>query len=378
MKLTCWLAPFLVPCVAFAGDGAQPASKAAADVASISALAFGPDGVLFLGDSRAGAVHALDLGERDAPSEGTRYAMLDIEARIAALVGTKEADVMIHDLAADPRSRAVYLAVSRGRAKQTMEWHIPNEVADADILIRVVPDGSIELVEYGAMKRTSVKLPNPTDDHAHLWKPDTTVRGDAITDMAFVDGHLLVSGLSNEEFAAVLWRVPYPFDGKVASTTLEIFHGAHGEYETYAPIRAFVPYDFDGEPYVLASYLCTPFVEFEANALQDAEHIRGRTIAELGSGNYPVDMIVYSKGGEDRVLIANSNLPMMILKTADIASFDGELTTEPDGYIAGVPYEVRSGTGITQMDRLGDDAIVMLQRMSNGKLQLATWSTERF
>ena len=47
---------------------------------------------------------------------------------------------------------------------------------------------------------------------------------------------------------------------------------------------------------------------FPMDDLKDGGHVKGRTIGELGSGNYPLDMVVYQKNGRDRLLIANSNL----------------------------------------------------------------------
>ena len=39
-----------------------------------------------------------------------------------------------------------------------------------------------------------------------------------------------------------MWKVAYPFAGAVSVTTIENYHGAHGKYETEAPVRTFVPY----------------------------------------------------------------------------------------------------------------------------------------
>ena len=40
--------------------------------------------------------------------------------------------------------------------------------------------------------------------------------------------------------------------------------------------------------------------------LKAGETVKGITIAELGNGNRPLDMIVYKKGGKDFILLANS------------------------------------------------------------------------
>jgi hypothetical protein len=43
----------------------------------------------------------------------------------------------------------------------------------------------------------------------------------------------------------------------VVATTLENYHGAHGKYETEAPVRAFVTYPLKGKSHLLAAYLPT-------------------------------------------------------------------------------------------------------------------------
>jgi hypothetical protein len=149
-------------------------------------------------------------------------------------------------------------------------------------------------------------------------------------------------------------------------------------YETHAPIRAFVPYVLNRKPHLLAAYLCTPFVTFQVDDLKDGQHVKGRTVGEFGSGNYPVDMIVYKKDGQDRILIANSNLPFMIVDPKSVEKHKGEITKEVEGYLAGVTYEPRSGTGVQQLDILNDDYILALQRLPGGTMDMVSLQVRRF
>ena len=68
---------------------------------------------------------------------------------------------------------------------------------------------------------------------------------------------MYVAGLSNEEFASNFRRLAFPFNDHMDATSLEIFHVAHGRYETHAPVRTFMPFEIDGEPQILAAYTCT-------------------------------------------------------------------------------------------------------------------------
>lgn len=358
-------------------------------IESMSTLAFGPGGLLFVGDARAGSVVAVDTGDVSPGEVGERFGLSDLETKLAAMLGTRASEVLIHDLAVNPASHNMYLAVSRGRAGWGSRWDLPNELADATVLVRVRTDGHLEEVPLTDLRWSRAALPDPVDAaKEHRWKKGVSLRTDTITDLVWDDGTLWVAGLSNEEFASALWRLPFPFgtttsetktgETKTTKTTVEIFHGAHGEWETHAPIRTLVPYTLGEKRQILASYLCTPLVVFDTEQLSDGAHVKGRTVAELGSGNYPLDMVVYEKAGSERLLIANSNLPLMIVDPADIAAFAGAITSEVDGYLAGVPFEIRSGAGVQQLDVLDETRLVALQRLPGGTLDLVTLDTRRF
>jgi hypothetical protein len=351
-------------------------------IQSISELAFGPEGVLFVGDARGGAVFALDLGDTKPRGKSDPVNVQDVEARIAARLGTKASEIMVHDLAVNPISQNVYLSVSRGRGKWTLDSQLPNHVADADILLRIPADGngeSIDVISLANVRYARKEIPDPIGaDKMHPWLKGISRRTDSISDMAYADGTLYVAGLSNEEFASTMWTMPFPFRNDVTTTTLEIYHGSHGQFETEAPIRAFVPYELDGRSELLAAYLCTPLVVFRTADLQNGKHIKGRTVGEFGFGNYPLDMVVYRKDGKDKLLIANSNLPFMIVDPKDLEAYHGSITSPVKGYLAGVPYEPRSGTGILQMDRLNDKFILTLRRLPAGDLKLQSLPVDRF
>jgi len=353
--------------------------KGKPEILSMSALAFGPDGVLFVGDSRAGAVFALDLGDRTAREVGKPSDVQDVEGKLAALLGATPADVLVHDMAVNPLSKNVYLAVSRGRTQLASEWALPNDVADATVLVKIDDAQRFSVVDLSSAAHARLELPNPVDPaKKHGWKEGLSLRTETITDIAYEGGALWVAGLSNEEFASTMWRADYPFAGAVAATTIENYHGAHGKYETEAPVRAFVPFPLHGKTYLVAAYLCTPLVTFEASTLQDKKHVRGRTIGEFGSGNYPLDMVVYKNKDRQKLLIANSNLPFMIVDPKDVEAYAGEITAEVPGYTAGVRVESRSGTGVQQLDNLGDDHVVVLRRLMGGRLDLVPISVRRF
>jgi hypothetical protein len=366
---------------AFAPNATAEMRSGDPELRSMGTLEFGPNGTLFIGDSVAGQIVAIQIAAEvpQAPSEGLH--VTDLESKFAALIGTAAENILIHDLAVHPISLDVYVSVSRGRGKWDSRWSVPNDLADANVLLRIHPDGSFSEFEVSAVMFDSVMLPNPVDaEAAHMWKKDTKLRVDTITDLVLDQGTLYVAGLSNEEFSATMWQVPFPFGDDAEFATLEIFHGAHGEFETHAPIRTFLPYDQNGETQIFASYLCTPLVTFSAKDLSDGQHIRGRTVAEFGSGNYPLDMVWCELDDTQRIVMANSMLPLMTIDPADILDPDYDITAKVEGYAAGVPFVARSGSGIQQLDNYDDNNLVALQRMPSGRLDLNTldlaWLTQ--
>ncbi len=367
---------------------AVPAGRAAAfpgltpgrpDIRSIGTLVFGSDGVLFIGDSRGGAVIAVDTGDRTPAEAPDTFGIKDLEAKIAAVLGTTAEDVMIHDMAVNPVSRSTYFSVSRARRQWNDRWSLPNDLADADVLLRVTVEEKFELVSLDDVPHRRITLPNPVGTEAkHPWKKDLPMRVEAITDMAVHDGTLYVSGLSNEEFSAALWKID-PSTGDAAWTTVEIYHGAHGEWETSAPIRTFLPYTLDGTDYMLASYLCTPLVAFPLADLREGEHVKGHTIAEFGSGNYPMDMLRVRWKDRDIFVMSNSQLPLMTFTPEAVREELKKpgITRETPTYTEGVPYTARAGTGVQHIDNFSDKAVAGLQRMPSGRLDLVLYSIER-
>ena len=103
--------------------------------------------------------------------------------------------------------------------------------------------------------------------------------------------------------------------------------------------------------------------------LQPGAKVKGTTIAELGSGNQPLDMITYTKAGKSYILLNNSNRGVMKMVADNLGNFK-PITTPTD--IAGVPYEsIKTLTGVTQLDKVDDNTAVILAQAGTG-IQLKT------
>src|SRR4051812_24303587 len=86
-----------------------------APLKSAGPLAFGPDGVLFIGDSAGAQVIALDTNDHAASGPAAAFEIKGINQKIAAMLGTAADQIMVNDAVVNPVSKKIYLSVSRGR-----------------------------------------------------------------------------------------------------------------------------------------------------------------------------------------------------------------------------------------------------------------------
>lgn len=330
------------------------ASMAEAPLALKSAgpITFGPDGVLFVADTKAASIIAIDTHDKRASGPAKPLKVQAINEKLAALLGTSADQILINDMAVNPSSRNVYLAVSRGRGPDAKP-----------VLAKVSTDGQLALLPTEKVKHARAELPDaPVDGVVGQGNRQSNPRLESITDIAYFDGRLLVAGLSNEEFASTLRAIPYPFEKVASGTSVEIFHGAHGRFETRSPVRTFVPITVGNEPHVLAAYTCTPLVQFSLKELAPGAKVKGKTIAELGNRNRPLDMIVYQKGGKDYLLLANSSRGIMKMSTDEIQKLDA-IDTPVKEERKGLAYEtLESWKNIDQLDRFDADNALVLRR----------------
>ena len=88
------------------------------------------------------------------------------------------------------------------------------------------------------VKFSRAELPDaPVDGVVGDGNRQSNPRQESITDIAFFQDRVLIAGLCNEEFASTLRAIPFPFETVAHGTSVEIYHGAHGRFETRAPVR---------------------------------------------------------------------------------------------------------------------------------------------
>lgn len=344
---------------AWSWDLTTSLKQGSVDLKSAGPLAFGPDGVLFVGDRQAAAVVAIATGDTSGNPETVNLNVKGLGDKVAAALGATSRVVQIVDLAVNPLSGNAYLSVARGRG-----------VNAPGVLLRVTPDGNISEVNLKNVKSASAELPN-SPAVGSVGRRNRPQRPLSITDLAYFEGRVLVAGLSTEDFASTLRSIPYPFKEVDKGTGVEIYHGAHGKFETHSPVQTFATYGINNQPHLLAAYTCTPLVKFPLTDLAPGKKVRGTTVAELGNGNRPLDMFVYRKGGKDYVLLANSRRGVMKITTDGIGQNEG--ITEKIRGTEGQTYDtIAELEGVLQLDRLNkQNALVLVQR-EEGAIDLQT------
>ena len=311
---------------------AQPVNshspRSAGPLRSAGALAFGPDNVLFVGDIAGSAVHAFALRDNDlTPQTGVELGnfhnfegvdlVLGLDVKLAALMGATYENIVINDMAIHQPTQQIFLSVERGRG------------SDVIPAIVKVNHGQLEALNLDDIPRSNVRIPNEPDDNARLeFEPQQVY---AITDVKYYNGEVFVTGISNQRFASSLYRIPYPFTGEKATSTVEIWHPVHGEFETRAPIIRQLIREVRGEPHLFAVYGCTPLVRFPLAALKDGAHVRGDTIGELGYGSNPLDMFTFNNpfDHKDYLLVTIDVRGAAQIAAADLETAPPEPTGRP-------------------------------------------------
>ncbi|GMN08906.1 hypothetical protein MTsPCn9_06380 [Croceitalea sp. MTPC9] len=323
-------------------------------ISSINSMAFGPEGILFIGDSKSAQIVAVDLSGQ-TKMDHSKLRIDRIDQLLADMIGSATDELQITDMVVDPSSNNIYVSVNHSSGKS--------------LLFKVI-DNTLKQVPLTAVSFSKISLDDPIAMGAKD-RRDRDLRKWAVADIGYSEGKVMVSGLSNKEFASTFRVINFPFENKQAHGSLEIYHAAHGKYETHAPIKAFLATNVGNEHHLVAGYTCTPLVLFPMEKIELGRHNKGRTVAELGSGNSPVDMIEVGSGEKRFLLIANTNRPLMRMKFADIEAYKQSMTNPVTikGATEGVAYVNMPFVNVQQLDNL-EDGYVMIQREANGNLAL--------
>ncbi len=315
------------------------------ELQSAGPMAFGPSGVLFVGDPQAAKVYAINT-EDSGKSDGS-YDIADVTARLSKAFGGK--DLTVVDMAVNPETGNAFFSIAGGGRGH---------------LAKIASDGTVTPLNLDKIGHATATLPNPPEDKlVQRGRRQSNPRTQSITDLAYTDGKVLVAGLQAGESPSSVREFDFPFRDRSEGMRVEIYHAAHGRSEDYAAIQTFVPFNIGGEANLLAGFTCTPLVKIPVKKMSSSEKVTGTTVAELGNRNRPLDMIVYKSGGKDFLLMANSARGVMKVSTDELERNQGLTERVSGGGTAGQSYETIDWLkGVVQLDKVDDQhALVMIQ-----------------
>ncbi len=326
------------------------------ELTSVGPLEFGPSGLLFIADPQAATIYAIVAEDKLGEPAQVRHQVENLDQKISSLVGGQ---ATIRDIKANPQTGSLFLAVAvRGRAPA---------------LVKIDPAGQLSEVALGNIPHSKIVLPDaPENKEVQVGTRRVNNRPNSITDLAWAHGELIVAGAVSASAPAAVRAIPFPFQQIDRGTSIEIYHAAHGRSENYALAQTVVPLVINGEPNILAGFVCTPLVKFPLEGIKQNEKLTGTTVAELGNRNRPIDMIVYEKGGKTWLLSANTARGVMKISTEQI---DSHALTEPvrGGGTAGQSFETLADLqNVVQLAKLNNTHAVILVQPEEGVLHLRT------
>ena len=360
-RILCVLFVFgALPSAAFGGDVLGETTTGSPKIMAIDVIGFAPDGVLIIADGRGGqliAVKTLDTVSAKPLAKKTE----NIQQKLAAKLGAKSDGISILDMAVNPESGRVYFAIRRQADKQYV----------------ILRTNGADFDEFQLNNVTYARLALPKSDRAPVSR---------VTDLAWADDRILAGARANEEFASKLLVINAPLNhaSQIDIYSAETYHVAHGRWETKAPMSALIPFKEKGKSYVVGAFSCTPVVKYPIDTLKPGAKVKGTSVLELGSGNRPLDMISYEKDGKPYVL-ANTfrfhhekrpfgpspywtvRFGQDVLQEEEkvnqqaLRRLGKDSTPSTDRVVM-----IESLHGVTQMDKLNGEMIVILRETKGG------------
>jgi len=368
----------------------SPPAQAKAETRNIpqysGSITFSPEGVLFVGDNIGSAVFAYrtDPSQADPRDKEVKPFEIDqIDSAIARAIKAKASELQVNDMAVHPITHEVYISISKLSGGKV-----------TPVVVKISATGKITTVDLNAEDRTEYKIKDSPTPNQHFiqraWmvpdaekyreKAETSMRSMTIVDMKFHNGELYIAGISNEEFASTLRRVPYPFTGEVSTIHVKIYHTSHAQYETRAPIRAMTFADVDGKDTLVAAYTCSPVVLIPVDELKDGAKVEGRVVGDMGNGQ-PISMVNINYNGIPTIFVTNGAhspryIPVSDLQNAQVYTPENsphhmQLDTSPPYPLGAVGKAVFFWGASMRADLLNEKFLISLTRdTQSGDLNL--------
>lgn len=359
------------------------------NVKSLGTMVFNNEGILFVGDNISGLILAFDFSSEKQKKKNFELNIYNIDAQIAAALGTSQGSVQVNDIAVHPKSGEVYLSVTRGHGLDALpallKVNADNQLITIDISRVPVTSQSLSKLpsidSKIGLRGTARSAPTPKE----VAKSQRSLRTLAIVAMEYHNGELFVAGISNEEFCSVLRRMSYPFDGTESISNIEMYHIVHDNYETRAPIRSMAVKTIDDKAHLVAAYTCSPLVLIPLEELQDGQKVKAKTVGDMGNGQ-PIDMVPFKMKSEEMLFVTNNSRSPMVIP---VKGLNGAKAVTKKDFKRGPKLDVNpimpygpvgkpvmfSGASL-RIDLLNDSKFISLNRgFETGNLDLISLNT---
>lgn len=347
-----------------AGKVIQKSITGSPAIGRIDVLSFAPGGVLLIGDGSKQQIIAVETG-KSGKHTGTLVDIKGFTGKIAGKLGVSQKDVEVIDLAVNPDSGTLFVAVRKQDDKSYL-------------ILEVATDGSISHFQLKNVRHARVAL--PAGDKAPVSK---------ITDVAWAGNRLVAAARCSEIFSSKIFSTEGALVHNQAGQlfSAETYHVAHKKWETKAPMSVLIPYEEDGKHYIVGAFSCTPVVKYPIDDLKPGAKIKGISMIELGSGNRPLDMFAYQQGGKASVLANTYRFhhakrpfgpsPYWAVRfDQDVLAANDKVNEKafrrPTGKQAAVDTMemVDAYHGVVQMDRLNDKTAIALRTAADKEFDL--------
>ncbi len=327
-------------------------TKGTPSLSKVDVIGFAPGGVLLIGDGAKQQIVAVKTGDRARPGKKFKE-IKGFAGEVAGRLGVGTKDVALLDMAVNPDSGRLYVVARRQDTK-------------AYFFVTVSPTGEIAQFDLEDVHYAQVPLPKGDSTPVSL-----------VTDLAWAGDRLVAAARCNEEFRSKIFATEgslvHGKSGQLA--TAESYHVSHRKWETKAPMSVLIPFEENGEHYIIGAFSCTPVVKYPVSDIKPGGKVKGISMIELGSGNRPLDMFAYSKNGKASVLANTLRFhhkrkpfgpsPYWAARfDRDLLAGDDQVNEKATRRLKG--YEpitekielVEAFHGVTQMDRLNDDSAI--------------------
>jgi hypothetical protein len=259
------------------------------ELASLDRIAFGPGGVILLGDGAKDRIVAVETGDTGTGEDLTFNRVDNLTTRIASAIGTEVApiEIQVRDIAVNPLTKRMYIAAWRSTdISPHLLWLDANGAAHEVDMSQVV---------YASVSYSPIQTP-----------------GSTVTDIAWLDGLVVASVMKQAAVASHVVMIETPFEHGAPSAFMKprIYHRSASSWMTDIAIdRLFVfPGNFN-QQWMGLSFAGTPVSKYQVSELLGGPvQQTGRTQFDFGLGRSIRDFVYYDDGKDEWLLAAVFNL----------------------------------------------------------------------